>query len=129
MPEARIETRSGWLGDRAAEFIEAVHAAMTEVLRLPPHDRVVRLFEHAPDHFAIPPGRSDHFTLVEIMMFDGRTTDTKRKLYKAIVANLAAFEVPAEEVMIVLKESPLENWGIRGGQAACDVELAVDVSL
>ena len=50
-------------------------------------------------------------------------------LYKAIVANLAAFDVPADEVMIVLKESPLENWGIRGGQAACDVELAVDVSL
>ena len=129
MPEARIETRSGWLGDRAPAFIDAVHGAMTEALRLPPHDRVVRLFEHAPDHFAIPPGRSDRFTLVEIMMFAGRTTDTKRKLYKAIVANLAAFEVPAEEVMIVLKESPLENWGIRGGQAACDVELAVDVSL
>jgi hypothetical protein len=30
-------------------------------------------------------------------------------------------------VSITLKEIPTENWGIRGGQAACDVDLGFDV--
>jgi hypothetical protein len=35
--------------------------------------------------------------------------------------------VPRDHVSITVRESPAENWGIRGGQAACDVELGFDV--
>ena len=31
--------------------------------------------------------------------------------------------------MITLRESPAENWGIRGGQAASDVDLGFDVNV
>ena len=30
---------------------------------------------------------------------------------------------------ITLRESPTENWGIRGGQAACDVDLGFNVKV
>jgi phenylpyruvate tautomerase PptA (4-oxalocrotonate tautomerase family) len=37
--------------------------------------------------------------------------------------------VDPRDVLIVLNEIPLENWGIRGGQSAADVDLgfALDV--
>lgn len=31
--------------------------------------------------------------------------------------------------MIVLHEVPSENWGIRGGQAACDVSLGFKIDV
>jgi hypothetical protein len=37
--------------------------------------------------------------------------------------NLGAFDVPPAEVKVVLVEITSENVGLRGGQAACDVDL------
>jgi hypothetical protein len=31
--------------------------------------------------------------------------------------------------IILIKEIPTENWGIRGGQAACDVDLGFKVDV
>jgi len=45
------------------------------------------------------------------------------------VGRLAAFDIPADHITILLRESALENWGIRGGQAACDVGLGFDVNV
>lgn len=54
---------------------------------------------------------------------------TKRKLYQMLVQNLVEFGIPADHIIITLRESPLENWGIRGGQAACDVDLGFQVDV
>nr|WP_212749443.1 hypothetical protein [Acinetobacter lwoffii] len=37
--------------------------------------------------------------------------------------------IPADHILIHLRESALENWGIRGGQAACDVDLGFKVDV
>src|SRR5262245_19324890 len=110
MPHVRIETRKGWIGERRAKLLDAMHAAMVEALRIPEDDRVLRLIEHEPASFPPPPSRSDKFTVVEITLFGGRTLDAKRHLYAAIVRNLEAFGVPPGDVNIVLHEPPLENW-------------------
>jgi len=45
-------------------------------------------------------------------------------LYKTIVSNLEQkFGIPKNHVKILLREIPKENWGIRGGQAACDIDI------
>ena len=43
--------------------------------------------------------------------------------------NLEAFGVPAQDVKVALIDVPRENWGIRGGQAACDVDLGFEVAV
>jgi phenylpyruvate tautomerase PptA (4-oxalocrotonate tautomerase family) len=46
------------------------------------------------------------------------------------VRNLQASPgIPPEAVMIVLHEPPLDGWGIRGGQAATDVQLGFEVKV
>jgi phenylpyruvate tautomerase PptA (4-oxalocrotonate tautomerase family) len=45
------------------------------------------------------------------------------------VLNLEALGIPRDHVKIVLREIPRENWGIRGGQAGCDVELGFKVDV
>jgi phenylpyruvate tautomerase PptA (4-oxalocrotonate tautomerase family) len=43
------------------------------------------------------------------------------------VRNLTSFDVPPRDVKIALIEVPAENWGIRGGQIACDVDLGFEI--
>jgi phenylpyruvate tautomerase PptA (4-oxalocrotonate tautomerase family) len=127
MPDILVEVRDGWLGDRKAEFLEAIHAALVESIKIPRDDKVIRFVAHAPDNFVIPPSLSERFTRIEITLFSGRSVDAKRLLYKTVVRNLADLGVPARDVKIVLIEVPAENWGIRGGHAACDIDLGFEV--
>ena len=128
MPNTLIATRSGWITDPAA-VIDAIQSALREALKIPEWDRTLRLIQHPASHFAVPPGRGEKFTLVEITMFSGRSMDAKRVLYQAIVRNLAAFGVPALDIKITLIETPPENWGVRGGTAASEIDLGFKIDV
>jgi phenylpyruvate tautomerase PptA (4-oxalocrotonate tautomerase family) len=129
MPNTRIEVRRGWIGAQRAAVIEAVHAAMVEAIKIPEHDRALRLIEHDPADFSAPPDKSDKFTLIEITLFAGRSMEAKRKLYRALVRNLAALGVPPMDIKVVLIEVPAENWGVRGGKAASEIDLGFEIKV
>jgi phenylpyruvate tautomerase PptA (4-oxalocrotonate tautomerase family) len=128
VPNTLIATRSGWIADPAA-VIDAVQSALREALKIPEWDRTLRLIEHLPSHFAVPPGRGEKFTLVEVTMFSGRSMDAKRALYQAIVRNLAPLGVPALDIKITLIEIPPENWGLRGGMPASEIDLGFKIEV
>ncbi len=127
MPDVRIDVVRGWVGGRKAALLEAVHAAMVEAIKIPRDDRSLLLVEHDPECFARPPTSGQKYMLVQITLFTGRSLDAKRALYKAIVAKLGALGVPPLDIKITLIEVPLENWGIRGGHAASDIDLGYAV--
>lgn len=131
MPSVLIEVRKNYTAAEEAALMEAVHAALREAFKILPGDRNVRLVAHAPHRFACPPDRArpELYTHVSIDAFAGRSLDAKRALYRAVVANLGRLGVPADHVKILLRELPRENWGIRGGQAGCDVELGFEVGV
>ena len=131
MPTVLIEVRTQYTPQQEAVMIEAVHAALVEAFKIKPGDRDVRLVVHEPHRFAYPPAceRPEAFTLIGIDAFAGRSVEAKRSLYRAIVANLEPLGIPKDHVKIVLREHPRENWGIRGGQAACDVDLGFKVDV
>jgi Tautomerase enzyme len=126
MPNTLIVTRAGWITEPAA-VIDAVQSALREALKIPESDRTLRLIEHAASHFAVPPGRGEKFTLVEVTMFSGRSMDAKRTLYQAIIRNLVPLGVPALDIKITLIETPPENWGLRGGMPASEIDLGFKI--
>jgi phenylpyruvate tautomerase PptA (4-oxalocrotonate tautomerase family) len=128
MPNTMIATRSGWITDPLA-VIDAIQAALREALKIPEGDRTLRLIEHPASHFAVPPGRGEKFTLVEVTMFSGRSMGAKRSLYQAIVRNLATLGVPELDIKITLIETPPENWGLRGGMPASEIELGFRIDV
>ncbi|HLK91174.1 MAG TPA: tautomerase family protein [Polyangia bacterium] len=131
MPSVLIEVRRSTTADEEVALMEAVHAALREAFKILPGDRNVRLVVHEPHRFACPPDRArpELYTHVSIDAFVGRSLDAKRALYRAIVANLGRLGIPADHVKILLRELPRENWGIRGGQAGCDVDLGFEVEV
>ena len=131
MPTVLIEVRKSYSPEEEAALMEAVHGALVEAFKIPPGDRNTRLIVHEPHRFACPPARQkpEAYTLITVEAFAGRSLDAKRKLYRGIVANLEPLGIAKDHVMIVLRDLPAENWGIRGGQAACDVDLGFKVDV
>lgn len=131
MPSVLIEIRRQYTQEQEIALMEAVHAALREAFKILPGDRNVRLVVHEPHRFACPPDREkpEFYTHISVDAFAGRSLDAKRNLYQAIVNNLGSFGIPANHVKILLREIPKENWGIRGGQAGCDVELGFKVDV
>lgn len=128
MPSTRIETRAGWLDGRHAQFIAAVQRALVEGIRIPEQDRNIRILEYPPEAFAAPPGRGPHYTVVEIAMFSGRSIEAKRRLYAALVHELAIFDLAATDLKIIIHDVPRENWGL-GGKSAVDIELGFKIDV
>lgn len=126
-----IETRREYSQAQEIALMDAVHGALIRAFRIPPEDRHVRLLVHEPHRFACPPGSTqpDRFTQVSIDAFEGRSIDAKRALYREVVESLEPLGIPRDHISIVVRDVPVPNWGIRGGLAACDVDLGFDVNV
>jgi len=129
MPTTRIEVKKNWPPEQQQRIIASVHSALLEAFRIPEHDKLIRYVEHRPEHFITPPDTTDHYTLVEIAAFPGRSLDAKRKLYQGIVKRLGALGIEPRDIRIVLHEVPADNWGIRGGVPASEVDIGFKVNV
>ena len=52
-----------------------------------------------------------------------------RALYRALVRNLGKLGIPSDHVKVLLRESDAENWGIRGGVPASEVDLGFKIDV
>ena len=123
MPLCLIECRRGLPAETKRALLDAVHAALVEAFKIPDRDRHQRFLEYAPEDFDIPSDKGDRFCVVTLDVFPGRSREAKRALYQGIVARFQAQEIPARDVMIVLREPPLDNWGLRGGVPASEIKF------
>lgn len=131
MPSTVIEVRRSYVPSEEVAIIDAVHDALVTAFRIPEKDKHVRLIAHEPHRFATPPdlAEPDRATMVTIDCFAGRSADTKRRLYAEVVRRLSALGVPADHVTIVVRDLHAENWGIRGGHSAADLDLGFEVQV
>ncbi|MBF0508672.1 MAG: tautomerase family protein, partial [Deltaproteobacteria bacterium] len=123
MPLVKVSILRGRSLAEKKAVLEAVHSALVDAFKIPEMDRNQRLLEYDPDSFEIPPGKSDNYVLVELTVFPGRSKEAKRRLYQFIVRNLVGLDIDPNDVFIVLYEPPLENWGIRGGIPATEIDF------
>lgn len=131
MPSVLVEVRRQYSLEQEAALMETIHMALCEAFKIAPGDKNVRLIVHEPHRFACPPAREkpEFYTHISIDAFAGRSLDAKRNLYKALVSNLEPFGIPKDHVIILLREIEKENWGIRGGQAGCDVDMGFKIEV
>jgi phenylpyruvate tautomerase PptA (4-oxalocrotonate tautomerase family) len=131
MPSVLIEIRKSYSKEEEIALIEAVHGSLVDTFKIKPTDKTVRLIVHEPHRFAHPPTltESESFTHITIDVFTGRSIEAKRNLYQALVARLGVLGIPSDHIVILLRESPLENWGVRGGHAACEINLGFKVDI
>ncbi len=130
MPHFQVEIARELDPEEEVALLDAVHGALVEAFEIPERDRHGRLLVHATHRLAHPPSATPELTtLVTVDCFAGRSLEAKRRLYEAVVRRLEKLGVPGDHVSILLRESRLENWGVRGGRAACDVDLDFTVEV
>ena len=130
MPLVRITIRTGKSALYRKALLDGVHEALRDAFRIPDQDRHQMLVELDEDHFEIPPHRSGNMVVVEITAFKGRSNEAKKHLYRTIIDNFAKNPgIAGDDVLIVVHEPPLENWGIRGGKPANEVQLGFKVEV
>ncbi len=130
MPIVRITIREGKTSEYRKALLDGVHNALVQSFKIPEHDRHQVMHELNPEHLEAPPSKTDNFTIIEVTAFKGRSHEAKKSLYQTIVANLAQNPgIKGDDIIIVLHEPPLENWGIRGGKPASEVNLGFKVDV
>ena len=127
MPLVKIELKKGREKSELIKIKDVVMDAIVEGLKLPSDDRNIRVMEYEEEFFTL---NNPYEILIEITMFSGRTVDTKKKLYKTIVERVESTKLlKKENIFIVLNEQSLENWGIKGGTIATEVNLGFKVDI
>ncbi|NLU38089.1 MAG: tautomerase family protein [Bacteroidales bacterium] len=127
MPVVKIELIKGKSKEFKMIFMDTVHESMVETLKIPANDKNIRLMDYDADCFDTKP---PYQYFIEIIMFSGRTKETKSKLFRSLVDKLHdKLNIDPHSVFIVINEQPTENWGIRGGISASDVQLDFTIAL
>lgn len=97
------------------QLSDTIHACVVEALHYPPDKRVHRFIGLDADDFIYMIDRSEQYTIIEISMFEGRSTETKKHLIRLLFARLEAeVGIRSHDVEITIFETPRHNWGIRG---------------
>lgn len=94
---------------------EVIHSCVMDALGLPADKRAHRFIPLAKENFMMPGGRSEAYTIIEIVMIKGRSVETKKKLIRLLFDRIKA-QVGIEfmDLEICILESEACNWGFRG---------------
>lgn len=121
MPRIKIETVNEVDYAISRKIMDNVMDAVVGVLNLAPDDRTISFCSYQPDLFVMKPPYQYY---IEIHLFTGRSHRVKKQLYRAIVEILhEKHGIGKETVMIQLNEQPRENWGLRGGTPADEIDF------
>lgn len=123
MPLVRISIQAGKSESYRAQISNEIYGAMHETLQIPDGDRFQVITEHTGGTLVADRGfmgmnRTADFTLIQIFLSRGRTTEIKQALYRNIADRLAKSPgIRPDDVMIVLTEVGLEDWSFGRGEA------------
>jgi 4-oxalocrotonate tautomerase family enzyme len=127
MPAVKIELKKGLDKNSLYKIRDSILDSVVAALKLPSNDRNIRIMEFEDGFFQM---KAPYEMLVEITMFSGRTKETKKKLIETIVNNLDSNTLMSrEKILIIINEQPMENWGVRGGIPANEIDLGFKVNI
>jgi 4-oxalocrotonate tautomerase len=124
MPIVDISMRAGKPAAYRRAVIDSFYRAMRDALGVPEGDQFITITEHEPANFRygasyLGVARSDDLLYIRITVFDTRTTEQKKALYRRAVELLGQDPgVRPQDVFINVLEAAKENWSLGNGVAS-----------
>ena len=123
MAQIKVYGMKDQLNPIKARLSDVIHTCVIEALHYPPEKRAHRFFPLEREDFYYPDGRTDAYIIIEIMMIEGRTVETKKKLIRLLFERIhKELSISLTDIEIVIQEAPKTNWGFRG-KTGDEVEL------
>lgn len=97
------------------QLSDAIHACVVEALQFPQDKRAHRFVYLDTADFFRPATASERYIILEFIMMEGRTVDTKKKLIHLLYDRICSpLNLAVTDLEICILESPAHNWGFRG---------------
>jgi phenylpyruvate tautomerase PptA (4-oxalocrotonate tautomerase family) len=122
MPLIHISLRAGKPEAYRQAIFDSLYRAMREALSVPEDDQFMTITEHDAANFrhghAFGIKRSDDLVYIQITVFDTRTTEQKKALFRRIAQLLGDRPgIRPEDVFVNVLDSAKENWSVGHGLA------------
>ncbi len=112
-----------------AELSDVIHSCVVDALSFPQDKRAHRFFPLEAEDFYYPAGRTPHYTIVEISMFEGRSVETKKNLIRLLFERTQReLDLNPADLEVAIAETPKHNWGFRG-QPGDEIGLNYEVKV
>ena len=122
MPLLHISLRAGKPAAYRQAIFDSLYRAMREALNVPEDDQFMTITEHDAANFrygnAFGVVRSDDLVFIQITVFDTRTAEQKKVLFRRIAALLGERPgIRPEDVFVNVLDAAKENWSVGHGLA------------
>jgi 4-oxalocrotonate tautomerase len=123
MPLVHISLRAGKPEAYRQAIFDSLYRAMRDALEVPEDDQFMTIAEHEPANFRTSTScygvsRSDDVVYIQITVFNTRTVEQKKALYRRAAELLGQNPgIQPENVFINVLESAKENWSVGHGVA------------
>lgn len=122
MPMIQISMRAGKPEAYRQAIFDSLYRALRDALQVPEDDQFMTITEHAPANFryghAFGVERSDDLLYIRVTVFDTRTVEQKKALFKRIAELLGESPgIRPQDVFVNIIDAPKENWSVGNGVA------------
>ncbi|MEH2529921.1 4-oxalocrotonate tautomerase [Bradyrhizobium sp. AZCC 1588] len=122
MPLVHISLRAGKPEAYRQAIFDSLYRAMREALSVPEDDQFMTITEHDAANFrygdAYGVARSDDVVFIQITVFNTRTSEQKKALFRRTAELLAESPgIRSENVFVNVLEAAKENWSVGHGLA------------
>jgi len=122
MPLTHISLRAGKPEAYRQAIFDSLYRAMRETLNVPEDDQFITITEHDAANFRYGPylgvARSDDLVFIQMTVFNTRSAEQKKALFRRIVELLGENPgIRPEDVFVNLLEAAKENWSLGHGLA------------
>jgi 4-oxalocrotonate tautomerase len=122
MPLLHISLRAGKSDAYRQAIFDSLYLAMRATLNVPEDDQFMTISEHDAANFrygaAFGVARSDDLVFIQITVFNTRTAEQKKALFRRIATLLGQSPgVRPEDVFVNIIEAAKENWSVGHGLA------------
>jgi 4-oxalocrotonate tautomerase len=122
MPLIHVSMRTGKPEAYRQAIFDNLYRAMREALGVPDDDQFMTISEHDAANFrygnAFGVARSDDLVYIQITVFDTRTAEQKKALFRRIAQLLGDRPgIRPEDVFVNVLDSAKENWSVGHGLA------------
>ncbi len=124
MPISHISLRAGKSEAYRQAIVDSLYQALREALNVPEDDQFMTISEHEAANFRygasyLGVARSDDLVYIRITVFNTRTAEQKKALYRRLTELLGEKPgIRAEDVFVNILESAKENWSLGNGVAS-----------
>ena len=122
MPFVRIDLSKKHPDGFAQQVGDIIFQVMREYINVPEDDKFQVITRHDTSELVMPKSYlgieySENIIFIQVTLNEGRTTDMKKELYKAICEGLAnKLKVRPQDIVINLVEVNKENWSFGNGE-------------